>query len=198
VFKWANDWNKFLPGVKFTGVVFDNEEFGGGAGGPLLTATNAAALKSKFAIKNIGLAVGFDGVGKFATMPWIDQFYMEMYDFYTPAAYIDASPQSRFVQYVNNPGPLVDYITNQVLSAGQLDLYRQYASKVHAMWSTQSLGTNCIYPLGTNCGINNEFGVWSAAGFTSFLSTVKAKSPIFASLAGHGLYEFDLIPTSWA
>ena len=195
-------WNEFLSNSgspKFVGSVIDLEEVSGmqSYANVIVDASFASSLKSKFGNFEFGIAAGFDGVGKI--QQGFDKVYVELYDFYTPTAYAaQNSVTSPFIQHRGDINGMVDFILNKALTPYQLENYAKYSSVVMAMWSNQNINGLCIHPDDTKhiCGINYEFGSWSAEGFNSFLTAIKAASPAMAAIK-HGMFQFSYTPTSW-
>ena len=200
---WAfmSQWNKFLEisSTKFVGTVIDLEEVSGmqSYANVAVDASLATALKAKFGQHEFGVAAGFDGVGKIQS--GFDKVYVELYDFYKPKAYAaQDAVTSPFLENRGNVSAMVDYILNVALTPYQLENYFSHSNIVMAMWSDQNLNGSCLFPddLKNICGINYEFGTWSAQGFHEFLAAVKLASPAMAAVS-HGIFQFSYIPTSW-
>jgi hypothetical protein len=193
-------FNAILTSVKFVGIVLDLEELPGlnTYSSFAVTAASVSALKAKYGSFEFGTTAGFDQSGLIASSSaYVDKIYIELYDFYTPTAGVDATPNSPFFLYKNQPQVMGDFILNKVLTAAQISLYKQYSSKIMAMWSSQNLAADCLYPL-TNgfCGANNEFGSWSAASLNQFITYIQSVSPAMAALS-HGLFQYSFTPPSW-
>jgi hypothetical protein len=196
-------WNKLLinSGFKntFKGIVFDYEERKRGwADAPAIDIDQATVkrLKNTFGAFELGVTVGWDDVSKFAAMPWVDRWYMQMYDFYDKTGALDRTSRSPFIVYKNDPDALVKYFLGTLFSGSMISLYQTYAAKISAMWSWQSPNWTCIFPNGLGCGGNSEFGIWNAPAFNLFIRKLMAASPAFAAVK-HGMYHFGLEPKTW-
>ena len=205
VVAFMKKWNDFLGSVgssqRFKGVVFDLEEF------PsmqklspwTLNAGNVAALKSKYGQFEFSTTIGYDALGTLSTQAaFVDKLYLQLYDLYQPYRNVGPTADSRFLVFKNNAATMGDFILNTVLSSQILSAYAQYSDKVMLMWSNQNLVGSCLYPLDgkTNCGANNEFGLWDPDAYNAFLSYVKGKSPVLNNLK-HGLFQYSFTPPSW-
>ena len=200
--QFMKDWNIFLSSVgsasKFVGTVIDLEETPRMATyNPLIISpTFASSLKGQYGNElEFGVSAGFDQPS--IINAGYDKVYIQLYDFYSPVAYVDSTANSPFLLNLNNPSEMVNYVLNAAVASSLLDVYSANTGSVMAMWSTQNLAGNCIYPESNGfCGINNEFGSWSAAEFSNFISQLQAKSSVFAQLK-HGIFQFSYTPTSW-
>ena len=195
VFKFAEAWNTLLVSVgsgnRISGIVVDLEEKAG-------FATELASVplyKTQYGIDAFGMAIGYDSTGLMNTYPFVDDFYLEMYDFY-----VNNAPQLTLVQ-ADAPGSENQPV--QFLSVLTKDVLGPYVSKysnpkAHFMWSIQDKSaSDCLYPLGVGCGSSNDFGAgWTAPAFSRFLTELEAKYPVFAGRS-HGLFQFSFVPTSW-
>ena len=198
-------WNDVLiaagSSVKFAGIVLDLEELPGlkTYSSFVVSAATVGALKAKYGNFEFGTSPGFDQTGLISSSAsYVDKFYIQLYDFYTPTPNVDATPNSPFLLYKNQPQVMGDFVLNQVLSAATMSVYQKYAGQIMAMWSNQNLAGGCLYPLPSGqCGSVNEFGSWSAQNMNAFISYVKQKSPTMASLT-HGLFQYSFTPSSWA
>ena len=145
----------------------------------------------------IGTSVGYDDKSRINLFaPYLDYLHLQMYDFYYPTAGADSTPSSIFTTYKNDASQLASVIMKHVITPNLIDLYRQFSSKVWLMWSTQSMNTDCIYPMGYGaCGINNEFN-WNPVPFNAFVQEIMASDPVLGSLP-HGVYTFNFIRPQW-
>ena len=200
---FMKSWNGVLAaagsGVKFAGIVLDLEEMAGlnTFSSFTVSAASVAALKSQSGNFEFGTTAGFDQTGLIsASASFVDKFYVELYDFYTPTPNVDATSSSPFLLYRNQPQVMGDFVLNQVLAA-HLPVYQKYSNQIMAMWSIQNLAGGCLYPLPSGqCGSVNEFGSWTASNMNAFIAYVKNKAPTMATLS-HGLYQYSFTPTSW-
>jgi len=201
IFVFVKEWNSFLAGMgvsqRFKGVVFDYEEFLGNTNPTVLSQIqNMGSLKSKYGDLKTGLALGYQPFGQMTSWDSVmDEFYLEFYDYY----YVDMvnqSSKSPFILYRNDPETLVPFTLETVLD-GFSEITAKYGPKVNVMWSVQEIKGTCGYPLtdGT-CGINYEFGSWSASAFNQYLSTFRVQSPNLGSKP-NGIFQYNFIPKSW-
>jgi hypothetical protein len=204
VFNFAILWNSELASLnttsRFTGIVLDLEE------DFVLDWEHVGALKQVYnsQIPFLGVSIGFDEVVKLKQLaPYVDHFYMQMYDFYTRdirriTSQYETSP---FVIYRDNPAAIAQWLKVEVLTYPDLfAIYRKHRSKIYIMWSTQNRGSSdCIYPLRGTCGSHYEFGLFKPESFNEFMRLITADSPfrLFPGVQGHGLFQFDLLRTDW-
>lgn len=202
VFQFAADWNKILsaagaPTVR--SIVIDNEEIRGWSNhDQLISDSNINKLKASSGV-GFGISLGFDETPKLNQWAsFVDQFYLQAYDFYAPTAGIDQSSNSRFLTMQNQGASLAQYIDGQAIAQKQWDAYAKDPSRVTLMWSTQEIsGTGCLYPLPNgSCGANHEFGSWSPRAFNDFLHNLTQKNPTAAAV-GHAVFQFAFMPKSW-
>lgn len=196
-------WNKLLVNAgfanKFKGIVFDYEERKNGwALAPAIDIDQATVkrLKNTFGAFELGITIGWDDYSKFAAYPWVDRFYMQMYDLYDSKGAFGATARSPFLIYRNDPQALVNYFMGTLFSANMMSAYKANVAKISAMWSWQTPANTCLFPKGTSCGLNYEFGKWSAPAFNLFLKKLMYASPVFAAIK-HGVFFFGLEPLSW-
>ncbi|TEB16915.1 hypothetical protein C9890_0546 [Perkinsus sp. BL_2016] len=200
-FEFAKRWNDFLTqqtsSLRFVGIVLDAEEFSGGRN-PEFRAQllNSTQLKQKYSLK-LGLSLGYQSGPQMAA--WdsvVDAFYLQFYDYYyTP--YVDATADSPFLLYLNDPASLVGFTLDTVLE-GKSEDQTKYGPKVSVMWSMQNLGTGCIFPLNDgSCGVNFEFGAgWSAQAFNEYLKEFRMRSPNLG-YKPQGIFQYSFLPQSW-
>jgi hypothetical protein len=193
VYKYATAWNGVLAkassALRFSGVVTDGEE----KVGFIDELPSVPGWKAAYGM-TFGLAIGYDMTGSFLLYDkYVDQYYMEMYDFYNPSngATFDYASSS----LLNNPTAFVSLLMNTILPSIILN---KYNSKCVFMWSNQQNNpAGCLYNLGgLNCGVNNDFGIWSPSAVNQFLAQVKLAHPIFASQP-HAFFQFSFTPPSW-
>jgi hypothetical protein len=201
VFEFVKEWNIFLDGMgivqRFKGVVFDYEEFWGSRNPTILAQVkNLAPLKAAYGDLKTGIALGYQPFTQMTNFDSVmDEFYLEFYDYYY-VPYVAQTSQSPFILYRNDPAELVPFTLTTVLE-GFSEMSSKYGPKVNVMWSVQEIRGTCPYPLtdGT-CGINYEFGSWSASGFNKYLELFRAQSPNLGSKP-NGIFQYNFIPTSW-
>jgi hypothetical protein len=204
VFNFAILWNSELALMNatslFTGIVLDLEE------DFVLDWSHVGGMKARYIpqIPYLGVSIGFDEVVKLKQLaPFVDHFYMQMYDFYTrDIRHITSTYEtSPFVIYPNNPVAIAEWLKVEVLTDPDLfAIYRKYRSKIYIMWSTQNKGSSdCIYPLRGTCGSHYEFGLFSPESLNQFfqLVTTHPEFRLFPGVQGHGLFQFDLLRTDW-
>ena len=204
VFQFAVSWNARLAAMNYTsvfsGIVFDLEE------DYPWNWTHVAEVKANYTplIASVGVSIGFDEIVKLKQLaPFVDEFYMQMYDFYTRetqhiTSNISTSP---FVEYPDNPMVIAEWLKTEVLTDPDLfAIYRRYRKNINIMWSTQNKGSSeCIYPLRGTCGSHYEFGLFNPNAFNRFMQIVTSprEFPLFQGVTGHGLFQFDLIRKDW-
>ena len=194
VFKYAGAWNTLLSAsgssVRISGVVVDGEEKVGFA--PQIPSV--PMYKQMYGIGVFGYATGYDTTGDWNKYgPFVDQFYLEMYDFYKYNA-----PTLELVQNtdVGSSSAFVSELTSHVLPASLLKNYNN--PKFQFMWSIQnSASANCLYPLNGSCGSKEDFGTQSLEYFLNFLAELKAMYPATFGSRPNGLFQFSFIPNSW-
>ena len=191
VFKYTNDWNIFLANqgtsVRFGGIVLDGEEKAGFS----TELGSVAGYKSTYNVPVFGIAIGFDTVSGISQYPSTDEFYLEMYDFYKVGA-----PQLTLLQTSASQTPAAFLATlDQETLASFVSKYND--ARFQFMWSVQAKSrTSCIYPLGSSCGLKDDFGLYSAPDFGTFLDLVQAKYPQLSG-KNHGLFQFSFTPVTW-
>jgi hypothetical protein len=197
-------WNVLITNSgfrsKFKGLVFDYEERRKGWGvypAIDLDRGTIARLKNTYGWFELGVTIGWDHVSMFDAMPWVDKWYMQMYDLYDRRGPMDRTERSPFIIYRNNPQGLVNYLLNVLITPYMKNQYTKYAEKLMAMWSLQSPNNQCLYVY-TNgvCVGNSEFGLWNGSSFNLFINKLMASWPVMRTIK-HGLYHFALLPTSW-
>jgi hypothetical protein len=197
-------WNAVIAGAgfksKFKGIAFDYEERKRGWGTyPAIDIDRAsiARLRNIYGWFELSVTIGWDDVTKFAALPWVDVFYLQMYDLYDRTGALDRTRRSPFLIYQNNPQGLVNYLLNVLIAPWIKAQYNIYAHKIYAMWSLQSPNNQCLY-IYTNgvCVGNSEFGVWTGSAFNLFINKLRAAWPAMRT-ARHGIYHFGLLPLSW-
>jgi hypothetical protein len=204
VMLFMNRWNALIANAgfrsNFKGIVFDMEERKHGwLQYPAidLTAGSVARLKNRYGNFELGVSIGWDDVTRFRSMPFVDKWYTQMYDFYDNSGILDRGSRNPFIIYKNNPQGLANYIVNVQIPKWIQAEYVVFAPKILAMWSWQRNDAQCLY-IYTNgvCVGNAEFGMWSGSGFNLFLHRIKTVWPAMARVE-HGAYHFALLPTAW-
>lgn len=204
IYKFANDWNTFLSSVGaplVKGIVIDNEE--------IRTLPNYAQILDPSTIQAVkgslefGITIGFDEIPRMRSLaPTVDRFYLQVYDLYTPVANVDQTGNSPFLKMQNDGASMAQFIVSQVIAPTIWEAYNELASQVTLMWSSQSSGKDCLYPLNNGtCGGNNEFGSWSPKAFNDFVVAFKAAATAAnqssAETLQHALFQFSFVPTEW-
>lgn len=197
-FKFAREWNDLLEanGVKarIAGVVTDKEERKFFADEiDMLHIYKAKYSSPGHAKLRFGWAIGFDSVGSIdGTSPLVDDFYVEMYDFYingiVPPVVVEA--------HSHDPDSFLRILDDKVWTP-HIPKYTLYPNIVF-VWSLQHrASSDCNFPLpdGT-CGERVDFGSWSVSDFNQFLDKLDNKHPVFAQRL-HGLFQFNYLPLSW-
>ena len=130
--------------------------------------------------------------------PFMDYMFLQAYDFYWPYIGADATSDSPFTTYQNDPELLSSVLMQKVFTPTILSQYQSRLSKVHMMWSTQNLGgTNCLYKLNDgSCGVNNEFGSWRPDAFNVFIQQMVKRDPTMAAIQ-HGMYTMNFVTPQW-
>ncbi|KAF4694485.1 hypothetical protein FOZ60_008062 [Perkinsus olseni] len=148
VFHLLNEYNAKLSSIKFSGITVDYEEMKHvPTEYDLFWDPQGEADFKDGTNFEVGVAIGFDQVGRFEEWPWISHFYLEMYDFFRPTAYISQTADSRFLLYENMPSKMVNYVVNEAVDKVVQAAYVEHQSRAHLMWSMQFQGDQCVYPL---------------------------------------------------
>mmetsp|Transcript_17581 Transcript_17581/g.14955 ORF Transcript_17581/g.14955 Transcript_17581/m.14955 type:complete len:113 (+) Transcript_17581:124-462(+) len=89
-------------------------------------------------------------------------------------------------------------VCDHVIFWKMMDFFDINSDRVHLMWSIQSNGLPCMYPIyHGRCGMGNtDFGHWSCRSFNEFLS--KVRSGLDTPDVHHGIYQVDFWPSSMA
>ena len=215
VFKYTSEWNDLLsalrPGLRISGIVTDWEESTMEEGGDFNTHMHLIpyykAMYGEYL--TVGTSIGYDcthWIGR-DVFRHVDEFYMQMYDWYVEKTSPLDNIAAGDAEYVNQPEKLL--ATLKGLNVLKPELFA--SEKFHLMWSVQRAdrdlgGSTCRYPLTymdkvtkipyQQCGNSNQFGTWQPAQFHAFLNLLKIQHPEFASKS-HGIYEFALLPFTW-
>ncbi|EER17780.1 conserved hypothetical protein [Perkinsus marinus ATCC 50983] len=193
-YAFAAEYNEHLTSVKFTGLTTDYEELEQSTSDyALLTDPQGeSAFKGGHLELDFGIGLGYYQWSRFPLYTWTQHFYMEVYDIVTPFGGVDNTDQSRFLLYKDDPEAMVNYIVNEVLDANTKAAFSEYSERAHLMWSIQSMGLPCQYPLNNgNCGDNHEFGEWSSQAFNQFLQLIL---PALGTGQQQGVYQIDYLP----
>ena len=202
VYKYVSQWNELLAlnrvETRIAGVVTDKEE-----GRNFLTSLPMIpAYRSRYTIAGqaplrFGLAIGYDHPGSMHSISThIDDFYLEMYDFYhdriVPVVNVEASTPG----LLNNPKALLAKLDSHVWGPY---LSRYDSHKAHFMWSLQiRSGAACIMPSSEGtCGQMNDFGGWDVKAAKQFFALIAEKYPAFAKRP-MGFFQFSYTPKRWA
>lgn len=189
-FKFASDWNALLSSqgsaIRFSGVVVDGEE----KSGFMSEIPQLPNYKSKYSL-TFGAAIGFDTTSSISQYGACDEFYLELYDFYKVGA-----PKLTLVQTSasDSPSSFLDKVSSETLTSFVSDYQDR---RFEFMWSVQAKSRrDCLYPLGSGCGSSDDFGLFSASEFGTFLDLVQSKYPQLSGRS-HGIFQFSFVPVSW-
>ncbi|EER20269.1 hypothetical protein Pmar_PMAR005521 [Perkinsus marinus ATCC 50983] len=194
VFHLLKEYNAKLSSIQFSGITVDYEEMKHvPTEYDLFWDPQGEADFKDGTNFEVGVAIGFDQVGRFEEWPWVNNLYLEMYDFFRPTAYISQTANSRFLLYKNKASKMVNYVVNEAVDKVVQAAYADHRSRAHLMWSLQHQDDGCVYPLNSGkCGYNNEFGSWNPAPFNEFLHLIKSRLPH----KSQGVYHYDFLPYS--
>ena len=206
LFEFTNRWRIFVEaaslggGVSIDGFVIDYEEVTANSEPQFVIQLSQAEL-SPFRVKypkvKTGVTVGYDDKKKInAFEPYMDYLFLQVYDLYYPYVGSDATSDSLFVKYKHDPATLASVLFKNVLYPAITDVYKGKESKVHLMWSTQTLQDRaCLYPTNRgDCGVNNEFN-WDPFYFNQFIQKMQIANST-ASLT-HGIYTYNFLHSNW-
>jgi hypothetical protein len=128
----------------------------------------------------------------------MDQLFLQAYDLFWPYVGSDATDDSPFVVYENDPDLLSSVLLQKVFTSKILSTYQSRLDKIFIMWSTQSLKVkNCLYKINDgSCGINNEFGPWRPDAFNVFIQKITQKNIVLGQVQ-HGLYTYNFLTPDW-
>lgn len=189
-FKFAVDWNTLLSSqgyaARFSGVVVDGEE----RAGFMQEIPSLANYKSRYSL-TFGVAIGFDTTSSISQYGASDEFYLELYDFYKVGA-----PKLTLIQTLasDSPTSFFEKVSSETL-ASFVAAYDD--RRFEFMWSVQAKSRrDCLYPLGTGCGSSDDFGMFSASEFGTFLDLAQSKYPQLSGRS-HGIFQFSFVPISW-
>jgi len=191
-YAFAAEYNKYLPdGIKFTGITVDIEEIHHLPEYDMITNASAEYdFKGGHTDLGFGMAFPHTNIGLIQSCPFMSSFYLEMYDM--------AFKTSPFLKYKDEADELIDFLSTNALDDNRRKVYNDYSDRVHLMWSIQSNGLPCMYPIyHGRCGMGNtDFGHWSCRSFNEFLS--KVRSGLDTPDVHHGIYQVDFWPSSMA
>lgn len=202
-FKYVRDWNNILieDGLpaRLGGIVCDKEE----GRNFLHDLEHLGGLKTRYSVPGaprlkFGLAIGFDSTGSIPSFSdEIDNFYVEMYDWYIPGHRSVRPIVAERYDAVNNPRKFVDVLETVQDLVSHYHRYRQH-DRIVFMWSLQNSGhRHCMYPLNDGtCGERQDFGSWTPGHFREFLSVLASREAVFAQRQ-HALFQFSYVPLSW-
>lgn len=211
-FKYVRDWNDLLASqgisTRISGVVVDNEEKGARA---IADAHLLPDMKTRYASGGIrqlrfGLSISYT-MGGYSSDPYVDDYYVEMYDFYVHDSYPPVDVRADAPALLNNPRAFMDKLDRDVWYP---HLIKYSDPRISFMWSSQNGDSkDCIYPLASGfCGPIKydifqketdrtvDFGSWTSIKFNEFLRMLPERHPVFHGRS-HGLFQFSLIPNSW-
>ena len=203
VYKYASAWNSLLgqtvgyTGPRITGVVADKEEQQGfGSEMSSIPSYQSKYSTPGFPPIKFGSTAGYDSAGSVPFLPgYIDEVYLEMYDFYIngvhPAVVIESSGPG----IVDNPSNYLAILDNQVW--GSMIPNFSSSTKINFMWSLQHKGASCLYPMGAyGCGAHDDLGNWSPSAAADFLRMVANKYSVFGNQP-KGFFQFSFLPSDW-
>ena len=206
IFQYVKGWQKAVAkvtsAVSVDGFVIDYEEvwrYPDPAYLVKLSADEVLPYKALYPTVSVGTTFGYDDVNKINLFdPFMDQLFLQAYDLYWPYVGADATDNSPFFAYQNDPDLLSSVLLQKVFTSKILTPYQGRLNKIYIMWSTQSLKvTNCLYKINDgSCGINNEFGSWRPDAFNVFIQKIMQKSDILA-LVQHGMYTYNFVTPTW-
>lgn len=214
VFKYVSRWNALLekqgdkmvvPQIRVTGIAVDYEE---GRNFEEDMNANLHLYKHRYAPRGyhhirFGMAISFEATSQINKKypSSIDEFYLEMYDWYVPGSprhaleYIEnhnngaLDNPARFLHRLEHEQGLIDHIAR----------YEKHHNVIFT-WSVQNKNhhPNCLYPMPSgSCGPRNNFGAWrDPEHYKEFLRLLSNKYPVFAQRE-HGMYHFSYIPKTW-
>jgi hypothetical protein len=162
-----------------------------------LTANTISPLKSRFPSVKTATTVGYDDANKIAMFaPFMDYIHLQVYDLYYPYAGADKSlSDSIFYKYMDNPAGLLSVLLSHVFTTSVLNAYKGRESKIKLMWSTQTMSSECMYPMSSGkCGINNEFH-WRADTFNEFLRLALGSQQL--GPFEHGVYTYNFMRSDY-
>ena len=202
-FKYVRDWNRVLIAdglpVRLGGVVCDKEE----GRNFIHDLEHLARHKRTYTIPGaprlkFGLGIGFDTTGSIPSFSdEIDNFYVEMYDWYVPGHRPVRHITAERHNAVNNPARFVEILETLQDLGSHYHRYRSH-DRIVFMWSLQNSDhRHCLYPLNDGtCGERQDFGSWTHGNFREFLSILASREPVFARRQ-HALFQFSYVPHSW-
>ena len=202
-FKYVRDWNRILIDdglpARLGGVVCDKEE----GRNFLHDLEHLARLKRTYSIAGaprpkFGLGIGFDTTGSIPSFSEeIDNFYVEMYDWYVPGHRPVRKITAEKYHAVNNPARFVEVLETIQNLVSHYHRYREH-DRIVFMWSLQNSGhRHCLYPLNDGtCGERQDFGSWTPGHFRDFLSALASRESVFAQRQ-HALFQFSYVPHTW-
>ena len=206
MFQFAKGWQKSVDklgsNVRIDGFMIDYEEISRYPDSNYLVSFTADELnpyRSLYPTIKLGTAFGYDDIKKMAYFdPFIDYLHLEAYDLYYPYSGSDASADSLFLTYQDDPVNLAKILAQKVFTSSILSAYQTKLSKLYIMWSTQSLVVkDCLYKINdASCGVNNEFGSWRPDTFNTFIQEMKKTSSVMANVQ-HGVYTLNFVRPTW-
>ena len=204
IFSYINKWQSFVNTnntATIDGYILDYEEITANTD-PLyavtLTQTVLAPYKAAYPSVETAVTIGYDDKAKISLFePFMDYLYLQVYDLYYPTPGADATLNSIFEVYRDNPDGLLQTMLANVLTTKITDVYKGRESKVALMWSTQSLSEkNCLYKLNDgSCGINYEFN-WKPHTFNKYMQMVMKARPVLTAVS-HGIYTYNFMRQDW-
>jgi hypothetical protein len=201
IYTFVDSWQKIDS--RISGFMVDYEEITRYSdSGPFVyfTLDEVGQYKSLFPRIRSAVTIGYDDSKRIEYFDkFVDYLFLQAYDFYYPYIGSDATSDSIFIQYENQPDKLVSVIMSKILTNTILSLYEGKWAKIQLMWSTQTLTTtDCLYTTNSGtCGLNNEFGSWSPDSVNLFFQMLLAADPRMKQIRGHGLYTVNFLSNEW-
>ena len=199
---WQNSVTKLGSLVSIDGFILDYEEvfrYPDSTNIIKFTADEVNPYKALYPSIKVATSIGYDDSKNMNYFdPYIDYLFLQAYDLYWPYAGADATSDSIFTAYQDDPVQLASVLMQKVFTPTILAAYQTRLSKIYLMWSTQSLtSTTCLYKLNDgSCGINNEFGSWRPDSFNVFIQQMIQRDPTMASIK-HGVYTLNFVTPLW-
>jgi hypothetical protein len=164
-----------------------------------LSADEISPYRSLYPGIKIGTTIGYDDSKKLSMFePYMDYLFLQAYDLYYPYVGADATKDSPFLAYQDDPERLTTVLMQKVFTSKILTPYQSMLKKIFIMWSTQSLQVkDCLYKINDgSCGINNELGSWKPETFNALMQTIMKADPTFSAVQ-HGMYTYNFVTPKW-
>lgn len=199
---WQNAVAKLNSNVRIDGFMIDYEEIYRYPDTTHLvsfTPEEVLPYKALYPSIKVATSVGYDDIKKINYFDgFIDYLHLQAYDLYYPYVGADATADSPFVVYQDDPVNLAKILSQKVFTPTILKSYESRISKIFLMWSTQSLTVkDCLYKINDgSCGINNEFGPWRPDTFNLFIQEMQKTSNVMKNVQ-HGVYTLNFVRPTW-